>query len=169
MVSALETIFTNTTRPRMCRGSVWIASIALSVPCPLASGANLATINADTSAPPVVTSGSAHGPLVMGRTGTPALDQRGGQVVAGHIAQQKMSGVAQRQIENDGAEAGDHTDDDAQQQPFVEVFEISDEAAQSTAALGDRCLLPPASPVTLAAAFEGTLEGIIGPQSGYIG
>ena len=61
MVSALEIIFTDTTRARMCRGSVWIASIALSVPWPLASGANLATINADTSAPAVVTSGSAHG------------------------------------------------------------------------------------------------------------
>ena len=61
MVRALEIILTTTTRARMCRGSVWIASIALSVPWPLASGANLATISADTSAPAVVTSGSAHG------------------------------------------------------------------------------------------------------------
>ena len=61
IVKALEIIFTSTTRDRITRGSVCTASIALSVPCPSASGANFATIAADTSAPSVVISGMAHG------------------------------------------------------------------------------------------------------------
>ncbi len=61
MVSALATILTSTARKRMARGSVCTASMASSVPCPVASGANLATSNADSSAPTVVTNGIAHG------------------------------------------------------------------------------------------------------------
>ena len=61
MVSALAMVFTTIARPRIARGSVCTASIALSVPCPSASGANLATSSADTSAPPNATSGIAHG------------------------------------------------------------------------------------------------------------
>jgi hypothetical protein len=60
IVSALDTILTSTALTRMARGSVCTASIALSVPWPSASGANLATIQADTRAPPNVTSGMAH-------------------------------------------------------------------------------------------------------------
>ena len=60
MVSALDTIFTSTARARIARGSVCTASIALSVPWPSASGANLATSHADTSAPPKVINGIAH-------------------------------------------------------------------------------------------------------------
>jgi hypothetical protein len=60
IVSALETIFTSTTRARMARGSLCTASMALSVPWPSASGANLATIHAETNAPPVVIRGIAH-------------------------------------------------------------------------------------------------------------
>ena len=61
MVIALVMVFTTMARTRMLRGSVCTASMALSVPCPSASGANLATSHADTSAPPKVTSGIAHG------------------------------------------------------------------------------------------------------------
>jgi hypothetical protein len=61
MVSALATIFTSTARNRMERGSVCTASMASSVPWPVASGASLVTINADSSAPTVVTRGIAHG------------------------------------------------------------------------------------------------------------
>ncbi len=61
MVSALATIFTRTARLRMLRGLVCTASMASSVPCPVASGANLATMNAESSAPPVVISGIAQG------------------------------------------------------------------------------------------------------------
>ena len=71
IVSALAIIFTSTTRPRMARGSVCTASMALSVPCPSASGANLATIAADTSAPSVVTNGIAHGRENPGEPGSP--------------------------------------------------------------------------------------------------
>ncbi len=61
MVSALAIVFTTIVRPRMARGSVCTASMALSVPCPSASGANFDTSSADTSAPPNVISGIAHG------------------------------------------------------------------------------------------------------------
>ena len=61
IVMALDTIFTATARARIDRGSLCTASIAASVPCPCASGASLATMNADTSAPPKVISGIAHG------------------------------------------------------------------------------------------------------------
>jgi hypothetical protein len=49
----------------------------------------------------------------MRGTRTPALDERCGQAVTGHIAQQEMSGGSQRQVEHDGAETGDDTDDEA--------------------------------------------------------
>ncbi len=61
MVSALESILTTTARPRIDRGSVWTASMALSVPWPSASGANRATSVAETRAPPKTMSGIAHG------------------------------------------------------------------------------------------------------------
>jgi hypothetical protein len=54
-------VFTTMARTRMARGSVCTASMALSVPCPSASGANLYTSNADISAPLHTTSGMAHG------------------------------------------------------------------------------------------------------------
>jgi len=57
----------------------------------------------------------------MGGTRTSALDEWGGQVVSGHIAQQKMGGVSQRQVETDGTETGDDADDDAQQEPFKDI------------------------------------------------
>jgi hypothetical protein len=102
MVRALEISFTNTTRLRMLRGSVWIASIALSVPWPLTSGANLAISKADSSAPPVVTSGSVHGLAQCDEPGPPPS-----------------------------------ADDDAQQEPFLQIRDISDEATHATAALID--------------------------------
>jgi hypothetical protein len=60
IVSALATIFTSTARKRMARGSPCTASMASSVPWPVASGASFATTKAEISAPPVVTNGIAH-------------------------------------------------------------------------------------------------------------
>ena len=104
---ALDTIFTATARARIDRGSLCTASIAASVPCPWASGASLATMNADTSAPPKVISGIAHGrvnpanrirPLVHGVRG----------VVAAEVAEQELLGVIEREVEDHRTEAGDH-------------------------------------------------------------
>jgi hypothetical protein len=61
MVKALAMVLTMIARTRIARGSLCTASIALSVPWPSASGANIATSSADTSAPPNATSGIAHG------------------------------------------------------------------------------------------------------------
>ena len=66
IVSALAINLTTTARPRIDRGSFSAASIALSVPWPWASGANFATMNADTKAPPKAINTIAHGRLNPG-------------------------------------------------------------------------------------------------------
>ena len=71
MVTALVMVFTTIARARIARGSVCTASIALSVPCPSASGANLATSHADSSAPPNATNGIAHGRSNPGEPASP--------------------------------------------------------------------------------------------------
>ncbi len=75
-------------------------------------------------------------PREVGRAAHSTFDQGGGDVVIGQIAQQEPTGVFQRQVEDDRAEAGDDADHDAEQQPFVEVLEVADETAHPSTTVG---------------------------------
>jgi hypothetical protein len=61
-----------------------------------------------------------------------------GNVVARQVAEQKLAGVSQEEIEDDRSEAGDHADRDAQQQPLLQVARLPDRRAESSAGSANR-------------------------------
>ncbi len=76
--------------------------------------ASLATINADSTAPPVVTSGIAHGRAKPVDLRWPPSSTGVGNLIVREVAEQKL-GVFQREVEDDGAQAGNDTDRDSRE------------------------------------------------------
>ena len=103
--------------------------MAASVPCPSASGAMPKTSSAPSSAPKPATSGSGQGRANEADPHGPALARGGRHAVAGKHARKKWVQSNEGLVEDDRAAPGDGPDDDAEDDPLLEIGGRGDPAA----------------------------------------